>query len=206
MASITSKVQICNMALTHLGNYGSVNNIDSPRNSAETSFALWYDITREYVLRLTMPNFALERRIVAQKSTAPDFGYGFAYEYPSDCLKVLGFGNIDQKDKEYTIEGSDILMNEDFTTGLKLRFIKNITDVGLFSADFVILLSWYLAAHTALDITQSQEKRAEITNMLPGKLLELSGISAQENPPIRKSDSKFKQARYSNPTRNNQKR
>jgi len=206
MTSITSKVQICNMALGHLGNYGTVQDIDSPVNDKEITFALWYDVTRKAALRFAIPNFAMARRIVAKKATTPDFGYAYEYEYPSDCVRVLGFGDIAEKDMDYSIEGNTIMMDTDFTTGLKLRFIKDFEDVSLMSADFQILFSWMLAGNTALSITQKQATATRIENALPAKISQLSGINAQENPPIRISTSKFKQARYSTPVRNGSKK
>ena len=204
--AITSKVQICNMALSHLGNFGTVSDIDTPKNSKEITFSLWYDISRQQLLKLLIPNFALKRKIVAKLSTVPAFGYDYAYEYPNDALKVLGFNNIDEKDLEYAVENNMVLVNQDFTTGLKLRYVGDVTDVNAMSPEFKMALSWYLAGQVALDVTQDPRKAQNITNQVPFRLSEASGMNAQENPPIRKSTSKFRQARYSCPTRNNAKR
>ena len=35
---ITSKVDICNMAISHLGNYGTVSNIDTPVTDKAVSY------------------------------------------------------------------------------------------------------------------------------------------------------------------------
>lgn len=203
--AITSKVEICNMALTQLGNFGSVEDIDSPSQGPETTFALWYDVIRQYLLKITIPNFAMERRVVAQLAFTPPFGNGFAYEYPKDCLKVLGFGNIDEKTFEFSVEGNRILINEEFTEGLNLRFIRDIEDVTQFGPEFKLLLSKVLAAHVALDITQDLKKAQQLKSELPPGMSELSGMNAQENPPIRKSVSKFKQAKIVPTIRNNEK-
>ena len=204
--AVTGKNDICNMALGHMGNYGTINNIDDPSSTKETTFALWYDDALEATLRLSIPNFARSRRIVSKRATAPAFGYTYAYEYPADCVKVLGFGDIDAKDRSYTVEGEDILMDEDYPDGLQLRFISNATDVSKMTSTFKILFSWVLASYTAMSITQKRPIMQDIEKKLPMKILELSGADAQENPPIRKSVSKFKQARYSNPVRNNAKK
>ncbi len=194
------------MSLGHLGNYGTVQDIDSPVNDKEISFALWYDVTRKAALRFAIPNFAMTRRVVAKKATTPAFGYAYEYEYPSDCVRVLGFGDIDEKDLDYSIEGNSIMVDTDFTAGLELRFIKDFEDVSLMTADFKILLSWMLAGNVALSVTQKQAIATRIENALPAKISQLSGINAQENPPIRKSTSKFKQARFSYPVRNGSKK
>jgi hypothetical protein len=207
-----SKNQLCDMALSHMGNYGSVNDIDNPKGSKETTFALWYDVTRQAALRLLIPNFALQRRVVSKKATVPAFGYAYSYEYPADCLKVLGFGEVDKKkDVDYGIEqGPDgdveIQTDELYEDGLPLRFIIDTEDVNKFTPDFKILFSIMLAANTALPITQKQSIKDKLEALLPMKMSEMSGVAAQENPPVRVSNSKFKQARYTTPSRNGSKR
>lgn len=208
----TSKNSICDMALSHMGNYGSVNDIDNPKESKETTFALWYDVTLQAALRLLIPNFATTRRVVSKKATSPEFGYAYAYEYPSDCLKVLGFGEIDKKQfTDYNIEqGSDgaveLQTDELFEDGLELRFIINETDVAKFTADFKILFSIMLAINTCMPITQKKSIKDGLEATLPLKMSELSGVNAQENPPIRVSRSKFKEARYTSVVRSGSKR
>lgn len=195
--AISSKVDLCNMALSHLGNYGSVTNIDTPSNAKEITFALWYDITRQTLLKMTMPNFALSRRVVSQVSVAPVFGYGYAYEYPSDCLKVLGIGNVAEKLNDYSIEANQIITDQDYEEGLELRFIKDITDVNQMSPEFKMLLPWVLAANVCMDITQDAAKKQMIEGLLPSKMSAMSGLNAQENRPIRINYSRFKAARFS---------
>lgn len=197
--SINSKVDICNLALGHLGNYGTINDIDTPTNDKERTFTLWYDITRQAVLKQTMPNFSLARRLVSELVVTIPFGYRNAFEYPSDCLKVLGLGNIDEKGwYSYTVEGGQILTDDDWDDGLQLRYISDVTDVGSMSPEFKLLLSWALAANVALTITQDAGKAKLIRSEMPMKMSELSGLNAQENPPIRISNSRFQNARYAN--------
>lgn len=193
---ITSKVDICNLALGHLGNYGSVTNIDTPTGSKETTFALWYDITRQTLLKRMIPNFAMSRRTIAAVSVTPPFGYTNVFEYPSDCLKVLGLGDIDQRAEYiFNVEGEYIYTADAWVDGLELRFIKDIKDVNSFSPEFKLAFAMELAKNVALDITQSAEKAALLEKVLPMRLMELTSINAQENRPIRLSVSRFKQAR-----------
>ena len=209
--AVNSDVDICNLAISHLGNFDTVEDIDAPLTSAEKHCARWYEVTRESALRLAIPNFAMTRRIVSKKTTKPAFGFGFSYEYPADALRILGFGDIDAKDKRFNVEADatdriEIQIDEDFTSGLPLRFIKNILDVNMFTADFKILLSWMLAENIALPIAQDIKIRDSISAQLGARIASLSGTSAQENPPVRKSESKFKAARVADTIRNNTKR
>lgn len=194
--AITSKVELCNMALSHLGNYGTVEDIDTPTSEKEIVFALWYDISRETFLKMTMPNFALARKRVAQVVETPPYPFGYSYEYPDDCLKVLGIGKIEDKVNDYTVENNRIYTDVLYSDGLPLRYIKSVSDVSAMSSDFKVAFSWFLASHVVMDITQDSGKATMIERMLPEKMSTMSGLNAQENKPIRISRSRFKSARH----------
>lgn len=193
---ITSKVDLCNMALGRLGNYGSISNIDTPESHAEIVYALWYDISRQTFLKLSMPNFAIARKYVSEIDETPPYPFTYSYEYPSDCLKVLGIGAVEDKENNYTVENNRIYTDVQYADGLPLRYIKDVTDVSRMSPEFKIEFSWYLAGNTALEITQDLSKVKIIEEILPSKLSMLSGLNAQENRPIRISRSRFKSARF----------
>lgn len=198
--AINSKVDLCTMSLGHLGNYGTVNNIDTPTDDKEITFAVWYDISRQTFLKMTMPNFALDRRIVSRRSVLPpfgtDLGYQYAYEYPNDCLKVLGIGEVMEKENNYAVEGRNIWVEDIYDNGLPVRFIKDITDVTVMSPEFKMAFSVYLASNVAMEITQDATKANAMLKMLPEKLAALTALNAQENMPIRISKSRFKEARF----------
>lgn len=201
--AVNTKVDICNMTLALLGNLGSVNNIDTPETDVEKVFALWYDVTRRTTLKLLMPNFCLARKIVSKINITPVSGFPIAYEYPNDCLKVQGLNDIDQKDFEYTIEskpggGNAIYVPEEYEDGLPVRYVKDITDVNSMSDEFKVELAFELAPLVALPVTQDPTKAALALKQLPEKKVALSGINAQENPPIRVTRSRFRAARYAN--------
>jgi hypothetical protein len=211
--SITSKVEICNLALSHLGNYGTISNIDTPTDDKEIICAQWYDITRQMLLKKAMPNFALGRKLVAELVVTIPFGYAHAFEYPIDCLKVLGLGNLDEREQfTFSIEakpggnGQAILTDDEWEDGLQLRYIKDISLVTTMSPEFKLMLSWELAANIALPVTQDAAKAKLIRDGIPGKLSELSGLNAQENRPIRRSVSRFLAARTGDIGRNAEKK
>lgn len=196
MVAITSKVQLCNMSMGRLGNYGTIENIDTPTTDKEVVYALWYDISRQTFLKMTMPNFAIARRRVSKVVETPPYPFAHSYEYPSDCLKVLGIGAVEQKRNDYTVENNRIYTDILYEDGLPLRFIKDITDVSAMSPEWKTGFSWFLSGETALEVTQDVNKVQLIEQLLPSKISGLSGLNAQENRPIRISRSKFKEARY----------
>lgn len=202
MVAVSSKEQICNMSQSHLGNLSTINNIDTPKSGAELTYALWYDVARQNLLKMVIPNFSLARKVIARLDETPPFGYAYVYEYPSDCLKLLGIGNLADKANNYAVEGNRILTDEVYESGMEIRYIKDIKVVTEFSPDFKILLSVYLADMVCLPITQDVTKKKMLEQMLPSYMSALSGVNAQENKPIRISNSRFRAARYTSVANN----
>ena len=194
---ITSKGEICNMALAILGNKtNSVNDIDTPSTDIERAFSVFYDNSRQSLLKMTMPNFALTRNKSALLTTTQSFGYKYSYQYPKDCLKLLGVGNVQDKENFYSIEDGSINCDDLYEDGLPIRYIKDYTDVSTFTPDFKSLLAWTLANDVALIVTQSESKAQYIASLMPIKMATLGSLNAQENVPIRKSISKFKASKF----------
>lgn len=199
--AITSPVEICNLTLSLLGNLGTVENIQEPETPKEITFAAWYDITRQHLIKMLMPNFALQRTIVAQVVETPAFGYTKAYSYPAKCLKVLGIGNIEDKENNLVVETNEndelrIYANDDYPDGMPIRMIADVENVNSMTPEFKILFARAMAINTCLELTQDLNKLQLLQEAFPVEFSAASGVNAQENKPIRKSTSRFRQGRY----------
>lgn len=198
MSAITSKVEICAMAMADLGNRNSITNIDTPRNDKEVICAQYYDIVRQYCLKTMMPNFALNRIVVSQKTVPAGYvnAYLYAYEYPQRCLKLLGIGNIDCTDGNTpTIENGLIFTNTLYQNGMPIRFVDDIILVPSMTAEFIMYFVKELAKRTALAITQDQGKKKQAIADAKEEAMNATALNAQENKPIRRSVSRWRQAR-----------
>ncbi len=205
MSAVVSKVEICNLANSALGNRNTVNNIDTPKTDKEIVFAQWYDIVRQYCLKTMMPNFALDRVVVSEKAVPVAYqrAYSAALEYPNLCLKLLGIGDIDfADDTQPTVEGGTIYTNIDVTEGGYLRYIKDVTDVTQFSSEFVIYFASELGKRVALALTQDPTKKKMAMQDAQLDSMNTTALNAQENKPIRRSISRFRLARYYQGTSN----
>lgn len=189
---MASKVDICNMALSFLGSNGSVNDIDQPENDSERAFSRWYDTTKRTVLSLTKPNFALKRARIPRIEEEIIFGFSNSYQIPSDCLKVLGIGNIEDKANNFTVEGGKIYTEENWEDGLPLRYVANIDDVNSFSTEFRELLALHLARNVCKDITESTDMLQYLDALIPAKNALVTSLKSQENKPIRITRSKYR--------------
>lgn len=201
MSAFNSKVQICNLAAGAQGLKNSINNIDTPKSDKEIVFAQWYDITRQHVLKFLMPNFALQRVILAPLPAVPAayaMEYLYAYAVPANCLKVLGLGPIDSQETKPTIENNIIFTNVNYSNGAPLRFIADETDVTKFSADFVMTFATILGKLTAMVNTQDPGKKASLLKDAMQEWTNSTAQNAQENKPIRMSRSRFREARRTN--------
>lgn len=208
--SINSKTQICKLAVSTLGNYADVNDIETPTQSLETRCLLWYDISRQNALKRAMPNFALARRLVGKKNNTPVNGYAYAYEYPVDCLRLLGIGETYQKENNYNVElGLDgtmeIQTDEDYT-GMPIRFIFDIETVNIFSPDFKILLAYEIARNLVLSVTDDLNKLQIIQKLMDDKIMSLTAMMAQENRPVKINNSKARTSRRFDVSRHNVKK
>lgn len=190
-----TKIEICNLALSRLGGMASVENIDAPEKETEVVCSKWYNTSRKTALRQMMPSFAKKRDCWVQASYTPAFGYKYAYKYDSKCLKLLGIGNLYEKDNDYVIEDGFVLTNTFYKDGLPVRYIYDVEEVSKFTDDFVSLFAWFLARDVCLELTESPEKFSMIENILPMKIAEVCGVDSQENRPIRVERSNLKAAR-----------
>ena len=207
--SITSKTEICRLAVSLLGNFEDVTDIETPDTKLEKRCLLWYDISRQNALKSAMPNFALRRRKVGKLQGTPAFGYAYEYEYPEDCLKLLGIDEISLRQDNYTVESNGartVIQTDEDVNGLPIRFIGDETNVLLFSPDFKLLLAYTIAYNTSMAITADINKMQLIEQGLGKQMIRIAAMMSQENRPVKISNSKARAARTYDVSRNNTRR
>jgi hypothetical protein len=145
-----------------------------------------------------MPNFALDRVTVSSKALPAEYAasYGYCWEKPVYALKILGIGLIDEKRRyDYAVEGDSIYTTENFDGGLPIRIIRDVTDVSAMSPEFVIAFAKELEKRITPPVTQDPSKKKMATSEAAVEVSNATALNAQENPPIRRSESKFRAAR-----------
>lgn len=193
---MTVITDICNLAVSHLGDKGSVENIEVPEKQTEIVCAKWYDVSRRTTLRQMMPSFARKREIwPLDAEYVPAFGYAYAYIYKPECLKILGIGNLSEKRNDYAVEDGHLMTNCSYEKGLPIRYVADIKDPSKYTPDFIDLFSWILAQNICIELTENDNKFAQISQILPLKIMEYCGVDAQENKPIRIERSGLMRAR-----------
>lgn len=86
---MASEVDICNLALGHLGDNATVASIDPPEGSAQAEHcARFYPIARDTLLELHSWNFASRRAQLAQV-TCPWPEWKYAYAQPANAINIV---------------------------------------------------------------------------------------------------------------------
>lgn len=178
-----SETQICNLALIKFGEK-TINSLEDDTKEGRACKAL-YPLLREQMLSAHPWNFAMARAdISAQLSDTPAFGYDYAYQLPSDCLRVWELydqyadttsarvwysqsqlsKNVSISEDEWEVEGRELLT--DRSENIYIRYIKDVTVTGHFPSMFVECLALRLAAELAVKLAESKSMRAELLNEL----------------------------------------
>ncbi len=142
---------ICNMALSYLGDQGTVTSIDPPEGSAQADHcARFYPIALTRILSETAWSFATKRENLSELVTPP-IGAEYAYAYPSDCVNILSLHDesgrpIRRFRLERSAQAMAILTDVPATW---IRYTTTKTPCELFPMDFSDALSHLLAAKLA---------------------------------------------------------
>jgi len=144
----TSFVEIANRAITFLGGDVITALTDDTKEGRVVNRI--YEQSRDQLLRDHSWNFAIKRVQIAANTTSPVFEYTNAYDWPSDCLRII---EVDTSE-EWAVEGRQIVTDEG--APLDVVYIHSVTDPSLFDTKFVEAYALRLAADMAFDITASQ--------------------------------------------------
>lgn len=142
---------VCNSALIKLG-ADRISSITQDTKSAQLLNAI-FDQVRDELLRIHPWNFAIKRAELSPSVTAPSYGYEFAYDIPSDSLRILDTDQDEEfGDNEWKVEGRQILTHFDT---LKIRYLSRIEDPNQWDPAFAEAFAWRLAYGISYGLTQS---------------------------------------------------
>lgn len=174
---MASEVQICNNALTTMGEDLIVALTDNSK--AARLCNLQYEIQRDALLREHIWNFATERISLGRLITTPSFGYTYEFQLPTDFLRMIRTEFSDDiSPEQYRIEGRKLLTDSDT---VKIEYTKKVTDPNEFDSLFADLLATRLSVVLALPLTDSKSMFQQMTSLFTFKLSEARLADAQEN-------------------------
>jgi hypothetical protein len=159
---MASAVDICNLALGHLGDEANVSSLTESSTQAEHC-ARFYPIARDQALASHAWSFATKRVSLALLSTTETPGqWLYAYSLPSKFLQAVAVlppeVSDDSETEDYIIEslqdGTGVIYTN--TQTAVLRYIEQITDTTRFQPLFVIACARLLAAYLAGPIIKGE--------------------------------------------------
>lgn len=184
---MASVVDICNLALAHLGESPSVVAINPPDGGFHAEqCAIFYPIARNVCLEVREWTFATKRQALATLSNVSIDGWDYAYTKPSDCvkaLKLLPAEQDDALDDDYPVdfieENSVIYSNEESAV---LKYTYRIEDPTKFSALFVNALAYLLASYLAGPVTKDTKIKSAMYEAFRNEL----GLASDANANVGK--------------------
>lgn len=167
---MASAVQICNMALSHIGSEARVSSISPPDGSVEAGHcAAFYDLARTELLEAGAWAFSLKRAALAEldnDSTA----WAYAYALPSDCLRALRIPQPtvartvftqddyphtdDRASAAFDVEAGVLRTNQPDAV---LLYVRDVTDTTRFTPTFTAALGYNLAGFIAGPVIKGNE-------------------------------------------------
>ena len=192
---MASEIDICNLALSHLGDSATIACIDPPEGSAQAEHcARFYPIARDSLLELHDWNFATRRSTLSLLSSTVS-PWEYVYAKPSLLKKIIAVVSPDADDyystpatydttytgylllsdscgvyvpQPYAIEtlsdGTGVICTN--LENAVLRYTVSAVDPAVFSALFVITLSWHLASMLAGPIIKGDAGATEAKRCL----------------------------------------
>lgn len=194
----SSDIQICNLALSHIGEPGIGDFTDDtdPANQCE----IWYGQCVEQLLREYAWNFAQASTTLTAGGTG-SFGYDDYYTLPANIMRLNWVGSsFDAWDRmtDYEISSitGDSLLHIDNSAGtLYVKYNQKVTNVALFDPLFVNLLALTLASNIAFPITKKAAICKRVDEKLARAIPKATSVDGQERPPRRVQKSRLLNAR-----------
>ena len=169
---MASVVEICNGSLNQLGATTILSLTEDSKNARLCNQR--YTQVRDAVFR-SHPWNCLQKRVeLAADTTAPAWGFSYAYTLPADCLRLL---KILDYDSNYKVEGRKILSN---ASSMKILYIGRITDPNEYDELLRETLSASLAADIAFAVTSNNTTATNMYNLFQDKLKDARFVDSTE--------------------------
>ena len=173
---MASVVEICNGALNQLGATNILSLTEDSKNARLCNSR--FTQVRDSVFR-SHPWNCLQKRVeLAADTTAPAWGFSYAYTLPADCLRLL---RILDYDSNYKVEGRKILSN---TSSMKILYIGRVTDPNEYDESLRETLSAALGADIAFAVTSNNQTATNMYTLFQDKLKDARFVDSTEGQNI----------------------
>lgn len=160
---MTTPVDICNVALAHIGHKATVVSIDPPEASVEAEYgALFWPTVRRSTLSSYSWGFATERASLASLSITPPTPWLYAYAMPSNSIRFLGVkepaatDDIPFSDSRIGRQAGKTVVYTDVETAV-LVYVSDVVDTQLYTPELITAQEYLMAAKYAGPIIKGTE-------------------------------------------------
>lgn len=210
---MASVVEICNMALSRIGNSQRIDSL-SERSIQAEQCSLFYEQTRDMVLRDFAWPFATKFAQLAEVTTNPNPAGELSYGYPSDCLMARKIVNaifpVNYWPCDYgwyglpnipaipfrIIQGDSTRLICTSVSPATLEYTARIEDAGQFDPLFVSALAWKLAVELCLPLSKDQGVAQSCEQQYQMVMAAARSQALNEGAPGRMPESVFITGRY----------
>lgn len=153
-----SETKICNIALSNIGHGKTISSLTEASEEARACNE-FYDICLEATLRDFKGGFSKKNKVLQLVEEDPSSEWAYAYRYPNDSLEILRIVSGNRNETEdvkipYEVfsddQGSLIYTDQE---NAECEYIYNNTNTSSYPSDFVLALSFRLAAYLAPRLT-----------------------------------------------------
>lgn len=156
---MSSKVQICNLALTKLG-AARITSLSDNTIEAKLCNTLYDDIADE-VMASGEWSSTINRVTLNATENTPAYGFTNEFQLPTDpfCLRVLSIDEENVGDEQFRIEGDKLLAN---ISTMKIRYIGRIEDTQSYDE----MLKRTIVARLAYELAYPLTGQTSVSNLM----------------------------------------
>ena len=176
MTTSTSNVEICNLALTKIGEEPITALTEDSK--AGRLCNVHFNRVRNMTLRAHSWNFAIKRDNLAKSTIVPEYKFTAQFALPDDLIRLLDTNLLN--DHDYKVEGRFILCSTDT---LKIKYIAEIIDPSFFDELFIEALSCKLASELAIPLADNLNMADFQATQYAAKLRTARSVDATEGYP-----------------------
>lgn len=199
---MTTKTNICNMALTHISAKNTVTNIDTDSGQEAKTCRIFYDDALRFVLSDMDWNFASARVLLSELSEDAPVDWDYVYSYPTNCVKAREIFDASRSTNLVNIPfevnlNADKTLKAVFTNQYQanLRYTHFVSDPNLFPPGFVMMLSWWLAYLIAFPLTKKKSIKDDAKQGYQEMKMMAAVADIEEALPFDLPESEFIRAR-----------
>lgn len=183
------------MALNHLGITAPIAANSFDKDSRAIILNNFYETARDEVLKAFDWGFANTfKDLTLTTDTSPDPRLSYVYDCPNDCISARAIiDTVKGEEKEFVVYSNSLgektlLANIDCA---RLRYTKRVEKEDLFEPEFVMALTYYLAALTGETITGQQKRADSCMQKYEYKLVKAKQFNAQEGAADDEDNSQY---------------